>query len=79
MKAVSKSVLFDILKEALEIEEITDELRFDECEMWDSLAQLSLIAGLEEIGVDLTGDDLDNITTVNELFVFVSKRVLNDV
>jgi len=76
MSNVTEMKVWDLIKEVLEIEEIDNELCFKECEMWDSLAQLSLVAGCEELGVDLTGDDLEGVNTVGELFGLIQKRQL---
>lgn len=74
MSNVTEAKVWDLIKEVLELEDVDNELCFKECEMWDSLAQLSLVAGCEELGVDLSGDDLDCINTVGDLFRLMQKR-----
>ena len=65
-------------KEALELEseiEINLSDSFKELDEWDSLAQLSLTAMLdEEYDVELESDDLAKLDTVEDLFLFVKSR-----
>ena len=66
-------------KEALELEthdEIALSLEFKELEEWDSLASLSLIAMLdEEYEVELESEDLDALSTVEDLYLFVKAKL----
>jgi acyl carrier protein len=64
--------LFDLFKEALEIEDrdlaLNDNFRdFPE---WDSLGQLSVIAALDEnFGVVIEGSEFEKINTLGELLL----------
>lgn len=62
--------LFNLLKEALEIEdrELSVDDNFKEFPEWDSLGQLSVIAALdEEFGVVIEGSEFAGISTIGEL------------
>ena len=72
-----KEKFLEALKEAIEAEdkEINMEDRFKEYEEWDSLAQLSLIAALDEaFGVEIEDEDFQKLETVNDLFNAVKER-----
>lgn len=68
----------DGLKEALELDEeraIQMNDNFKEFDEWDSLAQLSLIAFLdEEYEVNIESDELSGVSTVRELFDLVGSK-----
>ena len=50
-------------------ENFKPDTNFRDIEEWDSLIALSIIAMAdEEYGVKLTGDDIRNSTTVNDIF-----------
>lgn len=55
---------------------ITADTVFREIEEWDSLIALSLIAVAdEEYQVKLTGDDIRNAKTVNDLFETIKSKL----
>lgn len=72
-----KEKVFEALKNAMENEDLAisgdDELRnFAE---WDSLAQLTLIAELDEkFGVAIDGDEFEKLRTVDDLVRIVNTR-----
>ena len=65
-------------KEALELgseNEISFTDSFKELDEWDSLAQLSLTAMLdEEYEVELESEVLDKLNTLEDLYLFVKSR-----
>jgi acyl carrier protein len=66
------------LKEILEMEdqEISLEDKFRDYDNWDSLANLSVIAMLDdEFGVYIETNDFKKLTTVGELMEEVKKRM----
>ena len=66
------------LADALELDnnDIEMSLDFKELEEWDSLASLSLIAMLdEEYEVELESEDLDALSTVEDLYLFVKSKL----
>ncbi len=74
-----EQTLLGILREALEMNEsveisMTDKFR--EYENWDSLAQLSLIAALDEkFGIQLEQDVFKELHTINDLYLAINKGV----
>ena len=61
----------EVIKEALEIEdrELDMEDKFKEFDEWDSLAQLTLIAELDDnFGVTIQSGDFNKIQTLQQLF-----------
>lgn len=74
-----KQTLFEILKEALEMDsnaEISLLDKFREYENWDSLAQLSLIAALDEkFGIQIEQDVFKELHTVGDLYDEINKRI----
>ena len=55
--------------------EITAESNFRNLEDWSSLVALSVIAMTdEEYGVKLTGDDIRNSVSVNDLFEIIKNK-----
>ncbi|MCU0387344.1 MAG: acyl carrier protein [Chitinophagaceae bacterium] len=70
--------LFDLLKEALEIEDRDLSLNdnFREYPEWDSLGQLSVIAALDEnFGVVIDGAEFAGIKTIGELLAKIESSV----
>lgn len=66
-----------VIKEALELEEKSVQLsdEFRNYDNWDSLAQLTLIAALDEnFGVGIESDDFAKIKTLADLLSEVEKR-----
>ena len=67
----------EVIQEALEIEgrNLLMQDRFKEFEEWDSLAQLTLIAELDDnFGVTIKSDDFKNIQTLQELFDHIQSK-----
>lgn len=66
----------ELFKEVTEIEEdlqMTDEFR--ECENWDSLAYLSVIAMMdEEYGVQIEVAEFKKLRTIQDLYDAVTKK-----
>ena len=60
----------EVIAEALEIEveEVVLEKQLNEYENFDSLALLTLITLLEDSGVSLTTDDLENIKSIDDIY-----------
>ena len=60
----------------LTVEEKSNDWEFKSHEEWDSVCAITLISALdEEFGIPLTGDQLDNINTIQELEDYIySKR-----
>ena len=75
---MTQNEFFNHFKEALELgseKEISLTDSFKELDEWDSLAQLSLTAMLdEEYEVELESEDLDKLNTVEDLYLFVKSR-----
>lgn len=69
------------MSDAIDIEqdcELMPETRFKELDEWTSLEALSLIAMIhEEYGISITNQNIRELTTIEELFVFVSQKVEN--
>ena len=65
--------------EAFELESRNDiemSQEFKQLDEWDSLASLSLIAMLdEEYDVELESQDLDRLSTVEDLYLFVKSKL----
>lgn len=65
----------DKLAEILEVEELSPNDVLQECENWDSLTVLSIVAMLDSsYGVSLPAADLRRIKTVGELVAVVKAR-----
>jgi acyl carrier protein len=66
-----------VIKDALELEDknLAMDDKFKEFEEWDSLAQLTLIAELDEnFDVTIQTSDFKNITTLQELFDHIQNQ-----
>jgi len=66
-----------VIKDALEMEgkNLAMDDKFKEYEEWDSLAQLTLIAELDEnFDVTIQTSDFKNITTLQELFDHIQNQ-----
>lgn len=72
-----QETFYEQLREVLDVEEktIKAEDKFRDYEEWDSLANLSLIAMLDdEYGVVIPNEEFKNIETVGELMKEVEAR-----
>jgi len=79
MNEINQKQFLKNFKEALELE-IENEIQlvdnFKKFNEWDSLAQLSLVAMIdEEYKVELKSEDLDKLNTVEELYLFVMSKL----
>lgn len=71
----------DLICYVLELEDRTLELpdRFDSFAEWDSLAQLTLIAELDEqFGIAIEGTELRSMETLEDLYLRIQKETPND-
>jgi acyl carrier protein len=67
----------EVITQALEIEdrELSMTEKFKEFDEWDSLAQLTLIAELDDnFGVTIKSDEFKNIQTLQELFDYIQSK-----
>lgn len=71
-----KETIIRELKDILELEqELTLEDTFRDCDYWDSIANISVIAMLdEEFNVNINSEDFKKINTVGELIEEVRVR-----
>ncbi|TNE80904.1 MAG: acyl carrier protein [Bacteroidetes bacterium] len=72
-----EALFFEKLKEILEItdRELSANDKFKEYSEWDSLANLSVIAMIdEEFGVVIDNSEFKNIQTLGELMAEIKKR-----
>ena len=66
---------FSDLFEDTDVSSFSEKTAFKEILEWDSLMLLSTIAMVDEkYGVLIKGSDLENLTTISDLFQFVEKR-----
>lgn len=73
-----KDQFIELLKEILEMEnqEINLDDTFRDYDNWDSMANLSVIAMLDDsFGVHIATQDFKNLTTVGDLIDEVQKRM----
>jgi acyl carrier protein len=67
--------LYPRLAEILELEELRPDAVLAECEYWDSLTVLSVIAMLDaSFGVHLTGAEIRAMRTAGDLVAAVDRR-----
>lgn len=67
---------FVLAFEMTEISEINADTKFKEIEEWDSLTALSVIGIIKnEFNVTISGTELKQLTTVNDLFNLVLARI----
>lgn len=69
--------IFEALRNAMENDELTisGENEFRDFDEWDSLAQMTLIAELDEkFGVAIEGDAFEKLRTVDDLVKAVAAR-----
>jgi acyl carrier protein len=74
---VMETKFIKVIKDALEMEDknLAMDDKFKEYEEWDSLAQLTLIAELDEnFDVTIQTSDFKNITTLQELFDHIQNQ-----
>lgn len=54
---------------------LSQETIFRQLEEWDSIVAISVIAMVDsEYGIKLTGEDIKNSKTVNDLFLILKKK-----
>lgn len=67
----------EVIQEALELEERTPEMqdKFKEFDTWDSIAQLTLIAELDDkFGVTIRTEEFKKIETLQDLFDIIQAK-----
>ena len=67
---MNKDTINDVIADALEveIEEVQPEKYLEDYESFDSLVFLTLISLLEDVGVSLSTNDLQNIKKVEDVY-----------
>jgi len=66
---------FQRAAEILEIEAISDDLILRDCEAWDSLTALSLVAMIDrDYKVSISADDLMRAVTAGDLYRIVIEK-----
>jgi acyl carrier protein len=76
-----KEKFLNAFKEALEIEEDNVEMNdvMSDFDTWDSMSRLSLIALLDEyFEIEISDDEFENMTTVQDLYDKVQTKVQAD-
>jgi acyl carrier protein len=64
--------LIEKLKEILEVETLDLDLKFEDCEEWDSLSSLSIIAILDsDYGITINNKEIINYPTIKDFCNFV--------
>ncbi len=59
----------------LEVEEVKPDDALRDFKLWDSLTELSVLAMIDaSFGVNLTGDHVDGVKTVGELWAVVESK-----
>ena len=75
---MNQDEFLEYFKEALELQpesKIALADNFKDLDEWDSLAQLSLTAMLDEVyEVELESEDLDKFNSVEDLYLFVKSK-----
>lgn len=57
-------------------EEVLNDLGMDDISAWDSLTHMSLIVAIEdEFGIELTGDDIADMTSCDAIRNIVAKYI----
>ncbi len=67
-----------ILADSFEISEteVLKNLSMDDISSWDSLTHMSLIVAIEDdFGIELTGDDIADMTSCDAIRTIVSKYI----
>lgn len=58
-----------------DVAELTPETRFRDLDEWSSLSALSVIAlADEEFGVEISGNEMRGVNTVQEMFDLISSK-----
>ena len=67
---MNKDTINDVIADALEVEleEVQPEKYLEDYESFDSLVFLTLISLLEDVGVSLSTNDLQNIKKVEDVY-----------
>ncbi|PKQ46722.1 acyl carrier protein [Confluentibacter flavum] len=67
-------ILADTLK--IPFERTKENLGMDDVDHWDSLSHMNLIVAIEDaFGIELSGDDIAEMTTFNAIRTTISKYI----
>lgn len=70
--------VFEILKNALEIDAVNSDISRSNCEQWDSLKTLNIVIDLEsEFGVDFEPDEIERMDSVSAILSLLSEKMSN--
>lgn len=71
-----KEEFLELLKETIDTEEeLSEELRLDEIEEYDSIAVLSLMSMYDELGVKVKPSDFEKLENVADLIKLAGEKV----
>jgi len=72
MEEKINQILVDTLK--VPLEKTSEDLTMDDVNNWDSLTHMNLIVAIEgELGIELSGDDIAEMTSFNTIRTTVAK------
>lgn len=67
--------IIEILKEVLEIDDVTGETSQENCPVWDSLHHLNIAVALEgEFGLDLEPEEIARMKSVKDIVRILSEK-----
>ncbi len=75
-----ETTLDDVLREAFNMDPamMRDDLRLMDLEGWDSMTHMIFVVKLEEVyGIELTGDEIVDMQTVDDIKAVLEKRNLH--
>lgn len=68
--------VFEILKNALEIDAVNSAISRSNCEQWDSLKTLNIVIDLEsEFGVDFEPDEIERMDSASAILSLLSEKI----
>lgn len=71
-----KEKVIKIMKDVLEMDEVSMNTSQDNCENWNSLRHLNLVSELEdEFGVEFEPEEIAEMHSVNSIIEIVKKRL----
>jgi acyl carrier protein len=72
---MSKEEFLELLMQTIDCEEISEDMKLEEIDEYDSVAVLSLMSMYDELGIKVLPKDFENLETVKDLILLAGEKI----
>ena len=72
---MSKEEFLELLMQTIDCEEISEDMKLEEIDEYDSVAVLSLMSMYDELGIKVSPKDFEKLETVKDLILLAGEKI----